>query len=149
RFSEGLRPTSGQRAWRITGDYGSGKSSFALLLAHWFAGHDRLLPKTLGEMLTGVRKERHFVPALVTCSKQPLTLSLLLALRGALSNDNRVKYRVKLLREIESLLASPASATDQAVLNLILKVNMAIADSSPKGLLLIIDELGKFLEFAA
>ena len=146
RFSEGLRPTSGQRAWRITGDYGSGKSSFALLLAHWFAGHDRLLPKTLGEMLTGVRKERHFVPALVTCSKQPLTLSLLLALRGALSNDNRVKYRVKLLREIESLLDSPASATDQAVLNLILKVNMAIA---PKGLLLIIDELGKFLEFAA
>ncbi|HYJ85775.1 MAG TPA: hypothetical protein VEW46_06965, partial [Pyrinomonadaceae bacterium] len=31
RLSEGLKPTSGQRAWRVTGDYGSGKSSFALL----------------------------------------------------------------------------------------------------------------------
>jgi ABC-type molybdenum transport system ATPase subunit/photorepair protein PhrA len=34
RLAMGLRETSGQRAWRITGDYGSGKSSFALLLAH-------------------------------------------------------------------------------------------------------------------
>ncbi len=34
RMADGLRPHSGQRAWRMTGDYGSGKSSFALLLAH-------------------------------------------------------------------------------------------------------------------
>src|ERR1700737_2682126 len=30
RILEGLRPGSGHRAWRITGDYGTGKSSFAL-----------------------------------------------------------------------------------------------------------------------
>jgi hypothetical protein len=36
RLGSGLSPKSGQRAWRITGDYGSGKSSFALLLAHAF-----------------------------------------------------------------------------------------------------------------
>ena len=34
RFFEGLRPGSGHRAWRITGDYGTGKSAFALVLAH-------------------------------------------------------------------------------------------------------------------
>src|SRR5712692_9401797 len=33
RIAEGLCPGSGRRAWRITGDYGSGKSSFALVLA--------------------------------------------------------------------------------------------------------------------
>ena len=38
RVATGLKPRSGSRAWRMTGDYGSGKSSFALLLAHWFAG---------------------------------------------------------------------------------------------------------------
>jgi hypothetical protein len=37
RIGDGLRPRSGQRAWRVTGDYGSGKSSFALLLAHALA----------------------------------------------------------------------------------------------------------------
>ena len=31
RLGSGLDAKSGQRAWRITGDYGSGKSSFALL----------------------------------------------------------------------------------------------------------------------
>ena len=40
RVASGLKPSSGQRAWRMTGGYGSGKSTFALLLAHWFAGRD-------------------------------------------------------------------------------------------------------------
>jgi hypothetical protein len=30
RVATGLDDKSGQRAWRITGDYGSGKSSFAI-----------------------------------------------------------------------------------------------------------------------
>src|SRR5258705_4013874 len=149
RLSEGLRSTSGQRAWRITGDYGSGKSSFALLLAHWFAGHDRALPSSLGDIRANVRKERHFVPALVTCSKQPLTISILQALKGALSNDTRIKNNTKLLREIEGLLARPELASENVVVDQILKVNTAICDTSRRGLLLIIDELGKFLEFAA
>ena len=33
RVANGLEPRSGQRAWRMTGDYGAGKSSFALLCA--------------------------------------------------------------------------------------------------------------------
>ena len=36
RIADGLRANSGHRAWRITGDYGAGKSSFALVLAHLF-----------------------------------------------------------------------------------------------------------------
>jgi hypothetical protein len=47
RMANGLKPRSGNRAWRMTGDYGSGKSSFALLLAHWFAGHDPTFPPHL------------------------------------------------------------------------------------------------------
>jgi len=34
RIASGLMAGSGPRAWRITGDYGVGKSSFALVLAH-------------------------------------------------------------------------------------------------------------------
>ncbi|MFA6547135.1 MAG: hypothetical protein WCS99_22145, partial [Limisphaerales bacterium] len=40
RIADGLRPKSGRRAWRVTGDYGSGKSSFALLVANELAGRD-------------------------------------------------------------------------------------------------------------
>ena len=48
RIAEGLETKSGQRAWRITGDYGSGKSSFALLLAQLFSGKDSNLPPQIG-----------------------------------------------------------------------------------------------------
>src|SRR6185369_15676760 len=44
RLAIGLGPTSGQRAWRITGDFGSGKSSFALLIAHLFSERSANLP---------------------------------------------------------------------------------------------------------
>jgi len=37
RLAMGLRRSSTLRAWRITGDFGSGKSSFALLVANVFA----------------------------------------------------------------------------------------------------------------
>src|SRR6266478_2849582 len=40
RIRRGIVPGSGQRAWRVTGDYGSGKSSFALLLANLLGGRD-------------------------------------------------------------------------------------------------------------
>jgi len=51
RIMEGLPSKSGQRSWRITGDYGSGKSSFALLLAHCFAGKDAPLPPQIRSAL--------------------------------------------------------------------------------------------------
>ena len=75
RVANGLEPRSGQRAWRMTGDYGSGKSSFALLLAHWFAGHDSSFPPQVRKVVDfqqlGVSRPR-FVPVLVTCSRQAL-----------------------------------------------------------------------------
>jgi hypothetical protein len=51
RMSQGLQPRSGQRAWRLTGDYGSGKSSFALLLAHWLSGQETGLPLSIRKAL--------------------------------------------------------------------------------------------------
>lgn len=38
RVAKGMAPGSRQRAWRITGDYGVGKSSFAVVLAHLLSG---------------------------------------------------------------------------------------------------------------
>src|SRR5205823_12435842 len=51
RLATGLRDKSGQRAWRITGDYGSGKSSFALLLAHLFGEQHGRLPEHLRQAI--------------------------------------------------------------------------------------------------
>ncbi|MCB1211379.1 MAG: hypothetical protein KDK97_18780, partial [Verrucomicrobiales bacterium] len=47
RLLKGTRSISGQRSWRVTGDFGSGKSSFALLLANLLSPNSSELPKHL------------------------------------------------------------------------------------------------------
>lgn len=153
RISEGLRPKSGQRAWRVTGDYGSGKSSFALLLAHAFAGHDHKLPPQLARVVDfkkqGVPRPRH-LPVLATCSRQPLGITVLRALHRSISENYKQGDRAKPAERVQRLLNSKQEPTDEQVLDAVCEANsQIIADAKGQGLLLIIDELGKFLEFAA
>ncbi|MDE0145688.1 MAG: hypothetical protein OXL95_07445 [Nitrospira sp.] len=152
--ANGLHASSGQRAWRMTGDYGSGKSSFALLLAHWFAGREKTFPpelsKVVGYRQIGVRRRPNFVPILVTCSRQALGTSILNSLQQTLTQLYERRTKRSLVREVESLLDTGLDPTDDQIFRLILEVNSRIiADSKGNGLILILDELGKFLEFAA
>lgn len=154
RVANGLKSRSRQRAWRMTGDYGCGKSSFALLLAHWFAGRDRAFPSQIRKVVDfhqfGVPRP-HFVPVLVTCSRQALSTSILNSLHLTLG---QIYYgrgaKPKLALEVQHLLDAKQEPTEDQIFQLVLEVNSRIiADSKGKGLLLILDELGKFLEFAA
>ena len=68
RISEGLKPNSSRRAWRLTGDFGSGKSSFALLLANTLRDAKGRLPKGLRELVIAEIpeiKKIQYVPILV------------------------------------------------------------------------------------
>ncbi|MFL6313518.1 MAG: hypothetical protein ACJ71W_15565 [Terriglobales bacterium] len=153
RVAHGLRPKSAERAWRMTGDYGSGKSSFALLMARSFAPRDLGLPKQLRKTLDlkqlSVPSEG-LVPVLVTCSRQPLSTSILQGLRTSLINSvNGLKKHRALTTQIDGLLKQ-GSHNDDTVLKIILDCKkQLIAADGVRGLLLILDELGKFLEFAA
>ncbi len=154
RLGSGLNPKSGQRAWRVTGDYGSGKSSFALLLAHAFAGKDSNLPPQIRRSIDlGAVRETHsrLLPILITGSREPLAVAVLRGLSKSLDDsfDKRAQFRC--LCEIQEALAGPLKAiTDERVLALIQQTNSEIiAKNRATGLLIIIDELGKFLEFAA
>lgn len=153
RMATGLKPQSGNRAWRMTGDYGSGKSSFALLLAHWFAGNDNKLPppvrKAVNPQQFGVGRPQ-YLPVLVTCSRQALGSSILRALHSAVSQLDGVGARSKIAAEIRRAGESGQEPSDDEVFRLIVSVNSRlVAECRTKGLLLILDELGKFLEFAA
>jgi hypothetical protein len=153
RIGEGLRPRSGQRAWRVTGDYGSGKSSFALFLAHALAGRDSTFPPQLRRVVDfqklGIDHPR-FLPVLATCSRQPLGISILRALHRSLCDTYRKGAKAKPVERIQRLLNSKSEPSDDEIVDAILEANtQVIADSKAQGLLLIVDELGKFLEFAA
>jgi hypothetical protein len=149
RIGEGLKPNSGQRAWRITGHYGAGKSSFALLLAHLLAGREANLPPQIRSVTELGRRPPSFLPILVTCARQPLSVSILKALHLAASKVYGRATKVKLAGEIKRLVDSASEPADGQILDLITRLNtQLIVDSKAKGLVLILDELGKLLEFA-
>lgn len=154
RLGSGLSPKSGQRAWRITGDYGSGKSSFALLLAHAFSGQDSQLPIQIRRSIDlGAVKENHskLLPVLITGSRDPLALAVLRGLGKALEDNFDNRARLRSLGEIHEALTNASQApTDEQVLAFLRAANSEIiAKNRATGLLIIIDELGKFLEFSA
>ena len=153
RVASGLKARSGQRAWRVTGDYGSGKSSFALLLAHLFARYSGNLPTEIRRAVDyhelGVSRP-HFLPILVTCSRQALSTSILQSLHSALVQAYGRGAKSKLATQVQNLINAKQEPTEDQVYELILEANRRIiSDSKGNGLLVILDELGKFLEFAA
>nr|MBP7868675.1 hypothetical protein [Bacillota bacterium] len=151
RLASGLAPQSGQRAWRITGDYGSGKSSFALLLAHLFSDRFSQLPGALQSAVSlADAKKPNLLPVLVTGSRSGLSDALLLSLETALrSLSGRAPRSVA--REIATLLACQhEDLPDQVVIRVVQRAcNLVVEHKFADGLLIIIDELGRFLEFAA
>jgi hypothetical protein len=152
RIASGLDPRSGQRAWRITGDYGSGKSSFALLLSHLFSGRGAELPTTI-KRLVNVEKyaaRARLLPILITGSREPLSLALIRGLKQAVATLPRNPKLKKTINTLAAISGSQLSETDDAILQLIQRVaSDAMESGATTGLLIILDELGKFLEFAA
>jgi hypothetical protein len=157
RIIEGLRPESGHRAWRITGDYGTGKSSFALMLAH-------LLRDPAASALEHVREaiDREMahdaqtpalvpmVPVLVTGAREPFVPAVARAICRALEWARGQRRANRVLKDLQSHAAAVATAGDASrLLDLFDRLSGYAAQSGRAGVLLVLDELGKFLEYAA
>ena len=156
RLTGGLSPRSGQRAWRITGDYGTGKSSFALALSHLLSGKEDELPERLVGAIDftsiGLDETPRLLPVLVTGSREPLITALLRSLGEAI---DRTCYRGKRphvlarIQEAMSLLP-PLTVADAKAIELVREaVSHVVESGKGSGILIVLDELGKFLEYAA
>ncbi|TMQ20804.1 MAG: hypothetical protein E6J90_15675 [Deltaproteobacteria bacterium] len=155
RLAGGLSVGSSQRAWRITGDYGCGKSSFALAVAHAFAGqkgaYDKLRDLVDFKKL-GLDRRPELLPVLVTGTREPLTIALLRSLRTALETICVRGAPPSILKRIAARLenAGRKEPTDHELIEIVESVNQYLQlGRNRTGLVIIIDELGKFLEFAA
>src|ERR1035437_7665714 len=135
RIAKGLKPGSGERAWRVTGHYGAGKSSFALFLAHLVAGRESNLPPQIRSVTELGKKPPGFLPVLVTCARQPLSISILTAIHLAATSVYGRASKSKLASEINRLVVSKSEPKDDEVLDLIVRFNtQLIVDSKAKGL---------------
>jgi hypothetical protein len=152
QIANGLRKESGQRAWHITGDFGSGKSSFALVLATLMGRPAAEMPKSIRELgaVLGLRPNApRFLPILVTGSREAMSLAVLRGLVSALEGAATGKRKSPVRDKATALLAK-GGFQDREVVALVEQTSAEqVRGGSSGGLLLIIDELGKFLEFAA
>ncbi len=152
-ISKGLQSKSSLRAWRITGDYGSGKSLFALLLANIFEKRDYSfsleLRQLIGEgnpaLLTETQSK--IIPILVTGSRSSLGIAILKGIINACEFNPEFK---SIAKNIQSVINDIEVVSDDVVIDWIKKFQQIIIKSRQgDGIAIIIDEAGKFLEFAA
>ena len=152
-------------AWSLTGPYGSGKSSLALLLDAAFgpAGPTRtrawrLIDETSPTVGESVRQahEHHrtmvsgFHRGLITASREPIGRTLFRALQsaalrryGKLPSSGAFRAAKTLRRAIEDAATNDPRRTGPSATDIV-EVARCLAENAP--LLLIIDEFGKNLE---
>ena len=155
------------KAWSLTGPYGSGKSAFALFAAKLLGdpnapstqqalkllknGDATLYNRFISANGKGKRKLSEFCPVLISGERAPLSLSLLRGLERGLTSFGRIPSTSLPHRKIQSLLKNAEKGTLPLATEIIALFESAMRQVKEKGgagLLLVIDELGKFLEYA-
>ncbi|MGR6913610.1 hypothetical protein ACU635_05095 [[Actinomadura] parvosata] len=157
RVMDGLKPGSRLRAWRVTGDYGTGKSSFALALAHLLRNPDAPPLAGIRQAIGGILEDAgaglehvRLTPILVTGARAPLAPSVGRAIGVALE---RFRPRGRLGQNLEQLQDRAANLAKDGDARQMLQLLDDVSDYAVRrgssGLLLVLDELGKFLEYAS
>lgn len=150
RVARGLMPGARQRAWRVTGDYGVGKSSFALVLAHLLAGDAGGRGRAVAERM-GWPAEADVPPLwplLVTGARESLAVALARGVAEGLERRRPTRAGIRWNRLAERAAAIQKQPDVDGVMTLLDEVR-GFAGSDGAGVLLVIDELGKLLEYAA
>jgi hypothetical protein len=165
RLSDALRGESPTRAWSITGPYGSGKSAFALFTAQLLSGEEEVrhpARKILGsgdadlsERFFGAsgplpRRSGRLCPVLVTGSRRPLEKALAATLASSLRAIAQRGRPPQIVDRLERI-AEQTSASGVAIVGLFEEAvdYLQRFGHAASGILLIVDELGKFLEYGA
>ncbi|AUB79661.1 hypothetical protein [Candidatus Thiodictyon syntrophicum] len=165
RIVDTLIPEAAPRAWSLVGPYGAGKSSFAAFLTHLLAPQGDQVEAAIDvleraepalaeryrmiESVAAPDRRGHCVVVL-TGTPEPFGRRLAQALSECAANHwaNRIGRRpdvIEVFRRLANLDRVPASELLAAVAAL----QDALARGGSQGLLIVIDELGKFLEYEA
>lgn len=165
RLRESLTVGSGSRAWTITGPYGVGKSSFAVFLTRVFCSTDAAgvrarqlvqhkdpeLAVELAALKLSQRIQKGFLPILVTARRAPAPVCIAEGIVAALSAERNKKLNM-LGRKFGAVVKSATNGTSldtKQVVSALESATVVSRGEGYRGILLIIDELGKLFEYAA
>lgn len=162
RITDTLKPIEIPRAWALVGPYGSGKSAFGLFLSqllgdkkdattqHALSVLQQVAPELAEQFNDNCVEIKGYCVATLAGSPEPLGRRLVQTLnRAALryfgGQHGRNLRALSLLQEAAEEINPKVSQ----ILDLIAELQKEISKAGGAGLLIVIDELGKFLEYEA
>lgn len=150
------------RAWTLMGPYGSGKSSFAVFLSHLLGATDDVATDAAQAVLACSNekiidsfwdengKSLEHCRVFLTGSPEPMSKRLAKALHeGSTTFFSRGQRQYPLILEQLARLAAQDQITVTEAIDTINQLQEAVAGAGGYGVLIVIDELGKFLEYEA
>ncbi|MFV9507729.1 MAG: ATP-binding protein [Oscillochloridaceae bacterium umkhey_bin13] len=155
RITAALDPRATGRAFSLIGPYGSGKSAFGLFLATFLSANEQrrrqLIRDHAAQRLPerSIYRGRTLLPILVGGNNGSLRLAVLRALHDTL--ERKASLREAAGDLLTSLAATLTTNPDpQQVADLLEQTTQLVSrTSNHSGTLLVIDELGQFLDYAA
>lgn len=162
RVISALENDNSSKVWSLTGPYGSGKSAFALFAANLLRNSEDALnllqqgDPSLYQRFTDINGNSEypssgFCPILISGERAPISTSILKGLQQGLISYNGISKNSAPMTQIRSLLKAAQNGTvPQAydITEVFESVTLQIKKHDGSGILLVIDELGKFLEYA-
>lgn len=159
KIADAFQQKSMPRAWSLVGPYGSGKSSFAAFLAHLLEDQEckanvmaeqmlqQYSPKLADKFIAHNGGTNAYCIVLLTGSPDSLSKRFVEALHQA-----AVRYWDKgrvpsIVKELAVAKRQPLTTTE--IIELLKQLQLTVGQESGKGILIVIDELGKFLEYEA
>lgn len=150
------------RAWTLMGPYGSGKSSFAVFLSHLLGAADDVATDAAQAVLARCNEividqfwdengeSLEHCRVFLTGSPEPLSKRLAKSLHeGATAFFSRGQRQYPLVLEQLAQLSAQDHITVTETIDAINQLQEAVASAGGYGVLIVIDELGKFLEYEA
>lgn len=164
QISEAIIRQDSVSAWTLTGVYGTGKSSFAHFLTALFGSKNSEV-KRIADSIVENNSNYHqtlktiasavsgdgFVRSVATAQREPLEKTILRSLKTGINSFWKPTSKIgkKFNGEIDRIEKKSIPGTTNNNSSAILNLISQILEKSKVGMLLIIDEFGKSLEYAA
>jgi hypothetical protein len=159
RLVSAFQPGSTHRAFRISGPYGTGKSAFGLFLARLFLDRlngqetaEGILKAVDTELLREFEQTENYFPLVLTGFRGNIAEAIVEQVLSAAKKFSSNKAFSNLIRRAQKLKkpAEIESGIENKALSLLRDFSGCLAANKiADGALLIIDEMGRFLEYAA
>ena len=161
RIADGFNTETSPRAWSLIGPYGSGKSSFSVFLSQLLSNPadegshaaQQVLKKAEKSLATKFSKETKdsdgYLKVLITGAPESMSKRLVKGLAEASDKywKNLPGKNPRIINELKDAATGDVSTSE--IVNLFIALQERLEKTRCKGILLVIDELGKFLEFEA